>query len=76
MSANLREPDNADVVIICKNDGYGLQPLTLLLPHQLYKKDLTEIMRQIGAPYRGEIVAIPAKSKEFITIAKVKYAKA
>ena len=73
MSANLEVPSDADVVIICKNSGGGLQPITLLLPHQLYRKDLTQIMRDIGGSYHGEVVAIPGRSKEYITVAEKRY---
>ena len=74
ISANLEEPDDADLVIICKNEGGGLIPISIMLPHQLYKKDLSEILREIGSPYHGEVLALPVRSKEYITIAKVKHA--
>lgn len=55
-----------DIIVLCSNDGYGLRPISVLLPHQIYKKDLTKIAKQ--NPAIKEFVAIPASSNDYITI--------
>lgn len=68
MYLNLEMPEGTDVVILCYNEGTGLRPLSLLLPHQMYVKDLERIFKEI--PGATEIVAIPAKSSDYITLAR------
>jgi hypothetical protein len=43
-----------------------------MLPHQVYKKDLTELWKKHELGEYGEIVAIPVRSEEYTTIAKCK----
>lgn len=68
----LNEPKDAGAVIICVNNGRGLKPVRLLLPHQVYKADLTELWKKhnLDEYGHGEIVAIPVRSEEYIKIAK------
>jgi hypothetical protein len=66
----LNEPKDAGAVVICVNNGRGLRPIRLLLPHQVYKKDLTELWKKHELGEYGEIVAIPVRSEEYIRIAE------
>lgn len=56
-------PKEADVVILCKNNGYGLVPFTICLPHQVYKEKLK-------LPPGTSVTAIPVRSSEYIDILK------
>lgn len=60
-----------DIVILCTNDGTGLKPFRLLLPHQVYKKDLQEVIAnyasESGRPL-DSIFAIPASSEDYYPI--------
>ena len=66
----LNEPKDAGAVVICVNNGRGLRPIRLLLPHQVYKKDLTELWKKHELGEYGEIVAIPVRLEEYIRIAE------
>jgi hypothetical protein len=61
-----------DVVILCVNDGRGLMPVHLCLPHQVYESEVRELWAKYNLDKTsfGEIVAVPARSNEYITIAK------
>ena len=39
----IKRARNADVVIVALNDGSGLKPVHLCLPHQVYIKTLAEL---------------------------------
>ena len=60
-------PEDCDVVIFCMNDGTGLVPIRLFLPHQVYAEYLIEM--QHAFPGRT-FLAIPAPSKDYIEITK------
>lgn len=60
-------PKGAGAVMVCANYGAGLRPIKLLLPHQVYTKDLEKLAQEPGI---REVVLIPVRSEEYITIAK------
>lgn len=59
-------PDWADCVIICYNK-YGLVPVQLCLPHQVYLKKLINIQEEYKP---NSITIIPVKSDSYINILK------
>lgn len=50
-------PPGCNVVIVCENNGFGLKPLRVCLPHQVYVKDVKDI--------KG-LTIIPACSNHYI----------
>ena len=58
-------PEDCDVVILAVNKGFGLEPVGLFLPHQIYVRKLQDLLVIHNAK---EIVAIPASSKNYIEI--------
>ncbi len=68
----LDAPLDADVVILCKNTGKGLEPFALCLPHQVYIKKIDAAMTNMNGLSMNDIVAIPARSKEYIKVAEKK----
>lgn len=60
-----------DAVILCKNNGTGLDPLYLRLPHQIYRKDLKDILAEF--PDTKDLVAIPVNSSDYINLWEEKY---
>ena len=72
LAADFHMPEGCDIIIVCTNNGYGLQPVDLKLPHQLYKKRIKELENTLDE-YYGEIVVIPASSKNYITISEKDY---
>jgi len=54
-----------DVVIVCVNDGKGLKPITLLLPHQIYKEDIEKLKEEYP---NHSVICIPAKSSDYTYI--------
>lgn len=60
-------PDDCNVIVLCVMGGRHLQmhPVTVLLPHQVYKKNCRELLKEYGAT---EIVLLPYNSKERIEI--------
>ncbi|MFW6145438.1 MAG: hypothetical protein ACOC4Y_01435 [bacterium] len=61
-------PDWADAVIICYNEGGGLRPFDLCLPHQIYVHKLERKLKQLAVPIK--ITVIPIRSDDYINIAK------
>jgi len=59
-------PEGAGAVVLCTNYGGGLKPVRILLPGQVYTKTLEELAKD---PMVKEIVLIPIRSHEYITIA-------
>lgn len=59
-------PSDTNVVIVCINRGYGLIPMKVSLPHQLYWQEITDWIQEY--PNIKEVTAIPAKSSEYITV--------
>jgi len=55
---------DADVVILATNDGGGLVPRKLCLPHQVYVKTV----RELEATHHARVTAIPAKSGDYIDL--------
>jgi hypothetical protein len=53
-------PDDCDVVLLCEANGTGMVPRRILLPHQVYRKTIEQ--------YNGEVILIPANSKEYIYV--------
>jgi hypothetical protein len=39
-------PAGTDGILVAANDGYGRRPLRLLLPHQVYVRDLLDYVRK------------------------------
>lgn len=67
-------PEDANVAILCHNDGYGLVPFRLSLPHQFYGKDFAKYAEEL--PRRGgnrvkSFTIIPARASEYVEVAKV-----
>ena len=58
-------PDGCDLVVLAVNDGFGLKPISLCLPHQVYVKDIQKLLKEHEAK---EIVAIPISSDTYISI--------
>ncbi len=58
-------PNDCDLIIVCTNNGGGLVPVRLLLPHQLYREDLKKLVEQTNA---REITIIPARSEEYFDV--------
>lgn len=52
-------PPGCNIVIVCSNDGTGLRPLRLLLPHQVSVRDWC---------LTPGLTIVPAKSEDYITI--------
>lgn len=73
--AALDLPDDVDLIIVCENAGGGLRPLNMLLPHQLYKKDLIALEKELAKKCTsfGEIVVVPVRSSEYITVSEYKW---
>lgn len=53
-------------VILCKNNGTGLDPLRLLLPHQVYEKDLEAIFALY--PDTTDFTIVPVNHEDYIEI--------
>lgn len=65
-------PDGCNVVILCTNSGTGLVPRRLVLPHQVYLHTAKALALAHAAEGRGggpvEVVAVPARSCDYITL--------
>lgn len=59
-------PEGAGAVVLCANYGAGLKTVRVLLPGQVYTKTLEDLAKD---PMVKEIVLIPVRSHEYITIA-------
>lgn len=75
---NIRDalPDDVDAIILCVFDRYSLKPKKILLPHQIYTKDVLAMAEEAyqGMTYskmRDLVVAIPSRRKEWIEIARL-----
>lgn len=70
-SANIETPDEASLIIVGWNNGGGVVPYNVLLPHQLYKADVIKTMRALRKEHGSqvEIVVIPASGDEWQLIA-------
>lgn len=58
-------PEDCDLVILAVNKGFGLEPVGISLPHQIYVSKLRELQVKHNA---REIIAIPASSETYISI--------
>jgi hypothetical protein len=59
-------PENCNVVVLCYNEGYGLKPYALKLPHQIYVKGLKKKMKE--NPSIKYFTVIPACSAEYVNL--------
>jgi len=57
-----------DLIIVCKNNGGGHEPFMCLLPHQLYKAEITELLKK--ETDIKQITVFPVNSKEGIDLLK------
>jgi len=62
-------PEGCDVVIVCVNDGTGLKPKKLLLPHQVYLRDINKLLKEAGGCYK-QVTVVSARSKDYIDLLK------
>ncbi len=58
-------PDDCNIVILAVNKGFGLRPVSLCLPGQVYVETIQKLLEEHQAK---EIVAIPASSDNYISI--------
>lgn len=63
---NYKMPEGAGAVVLCANYGAGLKTVRILLPGQVYTKTLEKLAKD---PMVREIVLIPVRAHEYITIA-------
>ena len=61
----LELPDDCNMIILAANSGFGLKPVGVYLPHQVYVETLEKIIKEHDA---REIVAIPFNHKNYISI--------
>jgi len=62
-------PKECDIVILCVNEGCGLKPVGLSMPHQITVEKLQKIYREVDTSSAYfSFVIIPAKSKDYISI--------
>jgi len=54
---------DADVVILATNDGHGLVPRLLCLPHQVYVAKVSKLEKRYGS-----VTVIPARSHEYVKL--------
>ncbi len=54
----------ADVVILATNDGTGLKPRTLCLPHQVY----VHKVRELEEKHHATVTAIPAMAGDYVNL--------
>lgn len=59
-------PPGTDVVIVCINDGMGLQPVRVLLPHQVYTRTIRDLLREY--PATRTITVIPVTASLYIDV--------
>lgn len=55
-----------DVMVVCYNEGRGLKPLQVLLPHQLYEEGVRKILDSY--PDCDEIVCILARGEDYVRV--------
>ena len=58
-------PDEADLVIVCIA-RHGAKPVSVLLPHQVYRKDLIDLVSEY--PDARGFFIMPCSSKNWISI--------
>jgi len=63
-------PEDCDLIVVCTNDGSGLIPKKVLLPHQLYLKDVNILLKELGVSYHKQVTIIPVRSEECIDLLK------
>ena len=61
-------PNDCDVIIVCKIAEHGLIPFRILLPAQLYQKDITQLLKK--ETDIKQITIIPARSKDYVDLLK------
>jgi len=54
-----------NAVVLCTRSFGGLKPLRLLLTHQIYTEDIEKLLEDRTI---REVVAIPIRTQEYITI--------
>ena len=59
-----------DLLVVFVNNGHGREPCRLLLPHQLYVKDVERMLCGPGAAM--EVEALLVHSKDFLFVARAK----
>lgn len=62
------DADGADAIIVLFNIGGGWQPYRMLLPHQLYEKDVQEQLNKIGRSCT--IAYVPIHTEAIRTVAQ------
>jgi hypothetical protein len=58
--------EECNIVIICSNNGSGLRPWRLFLPHQFYESCLQELLDE--RPDTRWITVVPARSADYVDI--------
>jgi hypothetical protein len=61
----LKIPEDCDMIVLAVNKGFGLKPISVRLPHQVYVEDLEKMIKEHHA---HEVVAIPFNHKNYISI--------
>jgi hypothetical protein len=59
-------PENTTAVILCYNEGYGLRPFDLCLPHQVYVKKLQKKLKE--NPLIRSFTIIPMNNEHYIGV--------
>lgn len=65
----IEKQSDADVVIIALNEGWGLQPAALCLPHQVYLEKLVKLCENKSVK---QITLIPVRSKNYAQVTEWK----
>lgn len=61
----LEIPQDCDMIVLAVNKGFGLKPVSVKLPHQVYVKELEKMIKEYDA---HEVVAIPYNHADYISI--------
>lgn len=61
---------SAPVIIICVNSNYGLEPVSLCMPHQLYKEKIEQILKD--HPGTKTVTIIPANNLDYFDVWETK----
>jgi hypothetical protein len=59
-------PPECNVMIVCVNEGYGMKPVRVLLPHQLYVESIRKLIEDY--PSARWITCIPANSQHYVDV--------
>jgi hypothetical protein len=70
-SIRIPMPPDCNVMVVCVNEGYGLMPLRVSLPHQLYESTVKEILAE--HPAARWITCIPARSEDYVDVWESEY---